>query len=73
VAAERRRLMVHANVVRYNPFDARRHGVESSEEVIRRNAKIFRTRLPYASVLVIPRVGFDVKASCGMILGASAS
>src|SRR5262249_48737676 len=65
-ALESRRLMVHVNIVRYNSPDPRRHGVESSEEVIQRNAKIYQTRLPYARVRVIPRVGYDVHASCGM-------
>ncbi|MGF1581669.1 MAG: radical SAM enzyme, Cfr family protein [Gemmataceae bacterium] len=69
-ALENRRLMAHINIVRYNPQDQRRHGVEPSEEVIERNAEIYRSRLPYARVRVIPRVGFDVKASCGMFVGA---
>jgi len=65
-AVETRRLMVHVNIVRYNPHDPRRHGVEPSEEIIQRNARIYQSRLPYARVRVIPRVGFDVHASCGM-------
>ena len=68
-AVEERRLMVHVNVVRYNPHDPVKHGVEPSEEVIRRNAAIYRERLPNANVSVIARVGFDVAASCGMFLG----
>jgi adenine C2-methylase RlmN of 23S rRNA A2503 and tRNA A37 len=68
-ALESRRLMVHVNIVRYNPQDPRRHGVEPSEEVIQRNAAIYRTRLPNSRVRVIPRVGFDVAASCGMFFG----
>ena len=68
-ALESRRLMVHVNVVRYNPHDPRRHGAEPPEEVIRRNAAIYQARLPYARVRVIPRVGYDVQASCGMFLG----
>jgi 23S rRNA (adenine2503-C2)-methyltransferase len=59
-------LMVHVNIVRYNPQDPRRHGVEPSEEIIQRNATIYQARLPYARVRVIPRVGYDVQASCGM-------
>lgn len=65
-ALESRRLMVHVNIVRYNPLDPRRHGVESPEDIIQRNAKIYQARLPYARVRIIPRVGFDVAASCGM-------
>lgn len=64
-ALERRKLLVHVNVVRYNPFDPARHGREPAEEVVLRNAAIFRERLPYARVKVIPRVGLDVAASCG--------
>jgi 23S rRNA (adenine2503-C2)-methyltransferase len=66
-AVERRKLMVHVNIVRYNSADLRR-GVEPPEDVIQRNADIYRSRLPYARVRVIPRVGYDVAASCGMFL-----
>jgi adenine C2-methylase RlmN of 23S rRNA A2503 and tRNA A37 len=69
-ALEKRRLMAHVNIVRYNPHDPSRHGVEPPEDVIDRNSAIYRSRLPNARVRVIPRVGFDVKASCGMVLGA---
>jgi adenine C2-methylase RlmN of 23S rRNA A2503 and tRNA A37 len=65
-ALESRRLMVHVNIVRYNPPDPRRHGVEPPEEVIQRNARVYQSRLPYARVRIIPRVGYDVHASCGM-------
>ncbi len=65
-ALESRRLMVHVNIVRYNPLDPRRHGIEPPEEILQRNAEIYRSRLPYARVRVIPRVGYDVYASCGM-------
>jgi 23S rRNA (adenine2503-C2)-methyltransferase len=68
-ALEERRLMVHINIVRYNPYDPARHGVEPPEGVIERNAAIYRSRLPNACVSVIARVGFDVAASCGMFFG----
>lgn len=68
-ALEERGLMVHVNVVRYNPHDPARHGVEPAEDVIERNAAVYRSRLPNARVSVIPRVGFDVAASCGMFFG----
>ena len=67
-ALERRKLMAHVNIVRYNPPDPARHGAEPPEDVIQRNADLFRARLPYARVRVIPRVGYDVAASCGMFL-----
>ena len=69
-ALEQRRLMVHVNIVRYNSPDPDRRGVESCEEIIQRNAAIYQARLPYARVRVIPRVGYDVRASCGMFFGA---
>ncbi|MEM8670504.1 MAG: radical SAM enzyme, Cfr family protein [Planctomycetota bacterium] len=65
---ESRKLMVHVNIVRYNPADPRRHGSEPSEAIIERNAQIYRKRLPDARVKVIPRVGRDVNASCGMFI-----
>jgi adenine C2-methylase RlmN of 23S rRNA A2503 and tRNA A37 len=68
-ALEERGLMVHVNIVRYNPHDPERHGVEPPEAVIERNAAIYRSRLPNARVGVIPRVGYDVAASCGMFFG----
>jgi adenine C2-methylase RlmN of 23S rRNA A2503 and tRNA A37 len=68
-ALEARRLMTHINIVRYNPHDPARHGVEPPEDVIERNAAIYRSRLPSARVSVIARVGFDVAASCGMFFG----
>lgn len=68
-AIEERRLMAHVNIVRYNPHDPARHGIEPPEEVIQRNAAIYRERLPNARVSVIARVGFDVAASCGMFFG----
>lgn len=68
-AVEERRLMVHVNIVRYNPPDPLRHGVESADAMVERNAALYRERLPNARVSVIPRVGYDVAASCGMFLG----
>jgi adenine C2-methylase RlmN of 23S rRNA A2503 and tRNA A37 len=68
-ALEERGLMVHVNVVRYNPYDPSRHGVEPPAEVIERNAAIYRSRLPNARVSIIARVGYDVAASCGMFFG----
>lgn len=66
-AVERHKLMVHVNLVRYNPHGSRR-GNEPSEEIIQRNAGIYRQRLPSSRVRVIPRVGYDVQASCGMFM-----
>lgn len=64
-ALEARGIYAHVNIVRYNaPSPA--HGAEPPEEILERNAAIFRARMPKARVRVIPRVGFDVQASCGM-------
>ncbi len=62
-------LLAHINIVRYNPPGGRRRGTESTIETIERNAGIFRERLPTARVKIVGRVGYDVKASCGMFLG----
>lgn len=70
-AVEERNLRVNVNIVRYNSPDPVRSGVEPEESIIQRNADIYRLRLPQARVTVIPRVGFDVAASCGMFLGPS--
>lgn len=66
-AIEARSLSVHVNIVRYNP-PSRDHGTEPPESVLERNASIFSQRLTNARVRVIPRVGFDVNASCGMFV-----
>ncbi len=68
-AVEQRGLLVNVNIVRYNSPDPSRCGVEPDEFIIQRNADIYRNRLPQSRVTVIPRVGFDVAASCGMFLG----
>lgn len=66
-AIEARGIYAHINIVRYNP-PSPEHGSEPPDEVLERNAAIYRQRLPKARVRVIPRVGFDVKASCGMFV-----
>lgn len=66
-AIEAHQLLCHVNIVRYNPASPRQ-GTEPDEGVIEANARIFAERLPHARVRVIPRVGFDVAASCGMFI-----
>jgi len=62
------KLQCEFNLVRYNPASADQ-GVESSEEVIKRNTEIISNRFRFnGKVQIIPRVGFDVKASCGMFV-----
>ncbi len=60
-------LKVNVNIVRYNPF-SEKYGTESSEEVINRNIHIMQNMLPNARINLIQKVGFDVKASCGMFV-----
>ncbi len=64
---DRAGLICEFNLVRYNPASPEQ-GVESSEEVINRNIDLIRSRFGGTKVQVIPRVGFDVKASCGMFV-----
>lgn len=60
-------LRVNFNIVRYNP-PSPKHGEESKEEVIERNARIMREYFPEARVQIVKRVGTDVMASCGMFV-----
>jgi adenine C2-methylase RlmN of 23S rRNA A2503 and tRNA A37 len=65
---EKNNLMCEFNLVRYNPYSSIQ-GKESSQEVIKRNIKIFENRLRFNNkVQIIPIVGKDVKASCGMFV-----
>lgn len=67
-AIEKHNLICEFNLVRYNTASPDQ-GSESSEEVIARNIGIFQDRFKFNSkVQIIPRVGFDVKASCGMFV-----
>lgn len=67
-AIDKAKLICEFNLVRYNPA-APDQGVESPEDVIERNVSILADRFKFSSkVQVIPRVGFDVKASCGMFV-----
>jgi len=67
-AIERHNLICEFNLVRYNAASPDQ-GVESSEEVIDRNLNLITDRFRFSTkVQMIPRVGFDVKASCGMFV-----
>jgi adenine C2-methylase RlmN of 23S rRNA A2503 and tRNA A37 len=57
-------LIVDFNIVRYNPF-SEKHGEEGDYQ---RACQIFESEFPKSKVKVIGRVGFDVRASCGMFV-----
>ena len=60
------KLQTEFNLVRYNPF-SENQGKESSDDVLNRNLDLIEKHLS-GKVQTIPRVGFDVKASCGMFV-----
>lgn len=67
-AIEDANLICNFNLVRYNPY-SERHGKEPAIEVVRERMHQLKERFPKARVKMIDRVGFDVKASCGMFIG----
>jgi 23S rRNA (adenine2503-C2)-methyltransferase len=54
------------NIVRYNPFSPEQ-GKESEFDVIQRNVWILKKQFGL-TVKIVPRVGVDVNASCGMFI-----
>lgn len=66
-------LRVDVNIVRYNPYSPN-FGRESSEDVVTRNFRLIVSELSEDTrVKVVGRVGFDVKASCGMFVPPAAA
>lgn len=56
------------NIVRYNPF-SEGQGAEPPVDILERNAELLRAGVPGARCKIVGRVGYDVKASCGMFVG----
>lgn len=72
-AVSSRGIQAKYNVVRYNPF-SESQGKESDEALIEDLFQILKAGTPDAireSSRIVPRVGFDVKASCGMFVTAA--
>lgn len=66
-AVERSGVKARFNLVRYNPHDSR-HGVESDEAHLTTLFNLIEQRMTIQGSRIVPRVGYDVNASCGMFL-----
>ena len=64
-AVEARGLHAKFNLVRYNPFSSAQ-GEESAEGVLLDRLELMRSCMDQVNTRMVPRVGFDVRASCGM-------
>lgn len=69
-AVHRHGVRARFNLVRYNPHDGR-HGHEPDEVRLQALFERVRTGLGHPASRIVPRVGYDVKASCGMFVEPS--
>lgn len=66
-AVTERKLRVKYNVVRYNAFSDRQ-GRESPIDVLQTNFDTLKRAFDDCNSRIVPRVGYDVSASCGMFV-----
>lgn len=67
ISVKERGIKARFNLVRYNPYNER-YGVEPSEIEIQKLFNIVQSYIPESNSRIVPRVGKDVKASCGMFI-----
>lgn len=67
ISVKERGIKARFNLVRYNPYNER-YGVEPSEIEIQNLFNIVQSYIPESNSRIVPRVGKDVKASCGMFI-----
>lgn len=67
ISVKERGIKARFNLVRYNPYNER-YGVEPDEIEIQKLFNIVQSYIPESNSRIVPRVGKDVKASCGMFI-----
>ena len=66
-AVKTRGIQAKFNLLRYNPYNSL-YGQESDEETIKKLFTLINEAMPHPRNRIVPRVGYDVKASCGMFV-----